>query len=305
MITRHERGSVVWVDLEAPTREELRSVVDEFSIDPRIEEEIISPTPYPLFAAFPEYAYLILHFPTTDPNSGTRNQEVDIVMGKHFLITARYEVVGCIHNLHKAFEAEALLGKHPKESDGMFLIERVMRHLYSSMHEDIEHVARQLEKVERDIFAGSERKMVRAISEVGRILLRFDTTLERHREPLTEFLAELARPSLLGPKAKTAAAHIQGERQHVASLVASYRAVARELRTTNDSLLSTSQNESTRIFTAIALATFPPTVIGTLFATHATNIPFIGSPNDFWIIVGLMVLVDVLLFSFLRFKKWI
>lgn len=305
MITRHERKGVTWVDLESPTHEELRSVIEEFGIDARVEQEIVNPTPYPLVATFPTYAYLILHFPTADATCGTRNQEVDIVVGKKFVMTVRYEVVGCIHNLHKAFEAETLLGA-PESKDGTpLLLERIMRHLYASMREEIEQVATSLDHIERDIFSGKERATVRAISETGRVLLRFDTTLTRHEEPLSEFLFELESPTLLGPKIRASALHIEGERAHVAALVTSYRAVASELRNTNDSLLSTSQNDVMKIFTAITVAMLPLTLIASLFGMHAKFAPILGTPHDFWTIIGVMVIVEIILLALLRYKRWI
>ncbi|MDP3402690.1 MAG: hypothetical protein Q8S35_01925, partial [bacterium] len=79
MITRHKRGKAVWVDLESPTDDEIRDVMCEFNIDERIREEIQTPTPYPLSIAFPDYSYLILHFPVAGSVDGTRSQEVDFV----------------------------------------------------------------------------------------------------------------------------------------------------------------------------------------------------------------------------------
>ena len=110
MVTRHKRGKITWVDLESPTHAELDSVMKEFGIDPRVQDEIISPTHYPLVISYPKYEYLILHFPTADPATGTRNQEIDFIIGKQFLITARYEVIETIHSLHRVFEAEDMLG---------------------------------------------------------------------------------------------------------------------------------------------------------------------------------------------------
>lgn len=295
---------MTWIDLESPTREELHSVMSEFEVDSRIEEEIVSPTPYPLVATFPNYVYMILHFPTADPTCGTRNQEVDIIMGKQFLITVRYELVDCIHSLHKAFEAEDLLGEGGEQDPGR-LLERVMRHLYSSMRTEIEQVAIALDHIERDIFSGKERATVRAISDVGRVLLRFDTALARHEEPLSAFLEELQLPAFFGKKLTTSAAHIEAERDHVAALVASYRAVARELRNTNDSLLSTSQNDVMRIFTVITVAFLPLTLIAGIFGMHTEHEPIIGQPHDFLIIMFLMVLVEIVLLLFLRFKRWL
>jgi magnesium transporter len=305
MVTRHERGGVTWIDLESPSETELRAVMKEFDIDARVEEEIISPTPYPLVATFEDYAYLILHFPTADPKMGTRNQEVDIIMGKHFLITARYEVVSCIQSLHKAFEAETLLGTPTKESDPSLLMERVLRHLYSSMRVELEQVARTLDKIERDIFSGKERAMVRSISEMGRVLLRFETTLARHQEPLSTFLETMQTTNLLGKKLAASAVHIEGERAHVAALVASYRDVARELRNTNDSLLSTAQNDVMRIFTIITVAFLPLTLIAGIFGMHTEFEPITGMPYDFYVILFIMAILEVLLLLFLSVKRWI
>lgn len=295
---------MTWVDLEAPTAEELQSVVKEFGIDPQVENEIINPTPYPLYVTAPDHHYLILHFPTASAEGGARNQEIDLILGKNYLVTARYEVVPSLQSLHRAFEAEELLGI-PAEHAGPALIERMLRRLYAAMGEDIERIARQLERIEQDIFSGKEKKTVKSISEAGRVLLRFDTTLSRHQEPLAAFLEELQSTSFFGKKFAASARRIEAERAHAASLVASYRAVARELRTTNDSILSASQNEAMKTFTAIALATFPLTLIAAVFTVPAKHTPILGSYLDFWIIVGIMVLVDVLLFWYLKAKRWI
>lgn len=303
MITRHSYHGMTWVDLEAPSREELRAVMDEFEIAHEIEEEIVKPTPYPLFAVMPGYAYLILHFPTADLRGGARNQEVDFIVGKKFLITVRYEVIGSINHLHKAFEAEELLGTKQKE-DGPALVEHVVRRMYASMREEVEDVALKLDRVERDIFAGKERMTVRTISEIGRVLLRFDTSLVRHAEPLGLFLEALSSPSLFGKSFAKVAGRIESERAHAEALVASFRAVAKELRETNDSLLSTSQNETMKAFTAITVILLPLTLIASLFGMHTQHEPIMGMPNDFWIIVGILFIVGLITAVFLKLKKW-
>jgi magnesium transporter len=305
MVTRHTGKAVTWVDLESPTRAELRAVLEEFSIDTRIEEEIISPTPYPVEVSFPHYLYLILHFPTTDPSGAARNQEIDFIVGKKFIITVRYEVIDSIHNLHKVFEAEELLGLPGGVATAPDLLERIFRRLYGAIREEIEYMAGTLERIEADIFAGKERMTVQRISKAGRILLRFETAIMRHREPLQIFLSEICTTAFFGKTFSEHAQHIQAERDHAASLVASYRSAATELRNTNDSLLSSSQNEITRTLTILAFATFPLSIIVGVFGMNTSHLPIIDSPYAFWIILGIMAVTVTIFIGYFRWRRWL
>ncbi len=307
MVTRHTRGKVTWVDIESPSHEELTNVMHEFNIDERIEEEIIAPTHYPIAISFPKYQYLILHFPIADPENGTHNQEVDFIVGKNFVITARYEVIDSLHNLHRVFEAEELLGLPRIGLNADDLLERLLRRLYGAIREEMEHAGRKLDRIETDMFAGRERKVVREISDAGRVLLRFQTTLGRHEEPLAIFLRGLSAPAFFGKKFAEHASHIEAEREHVAAIVASYRVAANELRSTNDSILSASQNEVMKRLTVLAFLGLPLTVLAQLFSLSVgtSGIPFANDPHAFWIIIGLGCLLSLGLYLVFRIKKWI
>lgn len=305
MITRHTRGKVVWVDMESPTLDELQSIMREFRIDARVEEEIISPTPYPIVVSFPSYIYMILHFPTTEASGGAKRQEIDFIVGKNFLITARYEVIETIHNLHKVFEAEELLDLPVHETHASELFERMMRRLYGAIRQESERIGIMLERIEKDIFAGHEREIVHTISEVNRVLLRFDTTLRRHAESLDLVFEHLSAASFFGKGFMVHASHIAAERDHVAALIASYREVAGELRITNDSLLSSSQNQVMKSLTIMSFVTFPLTFLAALFAMETDYLPIIGIHGDFWIILAIMLSLALSFLTFFKVKRWI
>lgn len=305
MITRHARGAVTWVDLESPSADEIREVMEEFGIDERIEAEIATSSPYPFSIALPGYAYLVLHFPITGSEDGTRTQEVDFIVGKSFLITARYEVIDPLYNLHRVFEAEDMLGTSKKIKTDEILT-RVMHSLYEAISNEVEQTGCKLERIERDIFTHKERAAVRKISESARILLRFETALARHKEPLADFLAILSTPTFFGTRFNEHAIRIEAERTHAASLVSSLRAIASELRKTNDSLLTSSQNRIVQILTVFSFVSYAPMLVAAVFTLNATDhMPFVGVPGDFWIVSGFMLLSAFLFLFIARKNKWI
>jgi magnesium transporter len=276
----------------------------EFNIDGRIEEEIANTTPYPIVVSSPSYHYMVLHFPASEPTGGAKSQEIDFIVGKKFLITTRYEPINSIHGLHKVFEAEELLGLNGTSSSEQ-LLERIMRRLYGAIREEVELLGTHLERVEHDIFNGKERETMREISEVNRILLRFDTMIRRHEENIGLLLEELSSPTFFGKSFKESAVHIDAEREHVASLVASYREVASELRDTNDSLLSASQNEVMKTLTVISFIILPLTLIASLFQMRVPGLPLLNDPNAFWIILFIDLVVTVLLVWYTKLRHWL
>ncbi len=305
MIIRHTRGPVTWIDLESPTREEVRDVIEEFEIDERVVEEIATSTPFPFAIAFPGYAYLVMHFPITGSDDGTRIQEVDFIVGKNFLITARYETIDPLYSLHKVFEAEELLGTAKKIKTDEIL-SRVMHSLYGAISDEVEQTGCKLERIERDIFTRKERSAVRKISESTRVLLRFETALARHKEPLADFLAMLGAPAFFGTRFDEHATRIEAERTHAADLVSSLRAMASELRNTNDSLLTASQNRIIQILTVFSFVSYAPMLVAAIFTLNATDhMPIIGKSGDFWIVTGLMFGAALLFLFIARKNRWI
>ncbi len=305
MVTRHEQGRVQWIDLETPTRDELHEVMQEFGIDSRIEEELANVTPYPIAVSASRYVYLTLHFPISATTGGASIQEIDFLIGRQFLITVRYEPIRPIHNLHRVYEAEELLGMPAKTTTAEIMFERVLRRLYGSLLEEVEEIGRKLERIEQDIFNGKERETVRVISEVNRVLLRFDTTIGRHAESLSSLLAELASPVFFGKGFSERSARIEAERSHVATLIDSYRDVASELRDTNDSLLSSSQNEVMKNLTVVTFIILPLSLVAAVFQMNVADVPLSNDPHAFWIILSLIAITSGLLIIFAKMRRWL
>ena len=80
--------------------------------------------------------------------------------------------------------------------------------------------------------------------------------------------------------------------------------MSHELRKTNDSLLSTKQNEIMKVLTLMSFVAFPLTVIASIFGMNS-NLPIVGQSNDFLIILGIMIATAIFLFGIFKFKKWL
>ncbi|MCX6788086.1 MAG: hypothetical protein NT108_02910 [Candidatus Kaiserbacteria bacterium] len=305
MIFRYEYHGGVWVDLEQPNEEEMQQIASEFSISERLEKELLSPTPVPLVASDAGAALLVLHFPAHGAENGeTGNQEIDVIVGEHFILTVRYEVIAPLYHLKKLLETQKLVAPHTLLTADV-LFEILFVHLYTSVRDHINHVVEHLARVERDMFDGAERTTVRSISSISREFLHMEAALANQEEPLGRFLNVLEQHEFFHAAFAERAEHILAERTQVARLIETHRAVASELRETNIALLEAGQNEIMKKLTIVNFIFLPLGLISWIFAMRTEGIPFISSPHAFWIVLGLMFGVAMVLTTFFIKKRWL
>lgn len=305
MLFRYEYSGGVWIDLEQPTENEVRQVAREFSINERLEAELLSPTPTPLVAGDVDSALLILHFPTHGINDGeTKNQEIDFIVGVHFIVTVRYEVIAPLHHLKRLLETEAFIGGDVSLATEV-LLEVLFAHLYISVRDHTNYVANRLARIEQEMFDGNERRTVRSISNISREFLHLEAALANQEEPLMRFFRTLVEHKFFGMSFNERVARIAAERTQVARLIRTHRAVATELRETNAALIDARQNEIMKTLTVIAFSVLPLELIAFIFGMHVPGTPLEQNPNAFWIIVIIMLATLGVMALFFSRKHWI
>ncbi|MDB5238434.1 MAG: hypothetical protein JWM46_704 [Candidatus Kaiserbacteria bacterium] len=303
MQSRHEHNGLLWVDLESPTRDEVRAVATEFAIEPLIAEELLLPSAKPRTEFRPTYIYLVLHFPALRHSHKSREQEVDFIVGKDFIVTTHYDTVDPLHKFSKVFEVNTMLEKGPIGDHAGFLFFYMLKKLYKAIEHEVEYVRHDLSEIEDHIFSHEQVEMVEAISRSARDLLNLRQTIEPHRESLrsleedgTKFFGEEFLPYLRGLSADYYRVHNHIMR-HTESL--------HELRETNNSLLTTRQNETMKVFTILAFVTFPLSLLAAIFDINTVENPFENLKYGFWIIIGVMAFTSFLMFMYFKKKKWL
>ena len=78
-----------------------------------------------------------------------------------------------------------------------------------------------------------------------------------------------------------------------------------ELRETNNSLLSTKQNEIMKTLTVLAFIVLPLTLISQIFGMNTSYLPVVGFPGDFWIVMGIMVCIGGAFFVYFKRRGWL
>lgn len=304
MTKRQELDGITWIDLESPTIDDLEAIGKEFSIDPFIVEELQASTLKPSVVSGPNYLYLILHFPA-EKHSHTQGsaQEVDFIVGEKFIITVRYDVVDPIHKFHKTLETETIIDNEPALKHAGELLYKIVMKLYAGVFHELDYQKDTISRIEEQMFKGKEKEMVVEISKVSTVLRNFNIMLETHQAPLESF--DRKAETLFGEHFSLYTKALIGEQMRTQTATNSYLQIAAGLRETNNSLLTTKQNEVMKVLTIIAFVTFPLSLIAGIFGMNTSFIPIVGMEHDFWIVMGIMFSFTLSFFIYFHYKKWL
>lgn len=312
MINEYKHKKITWLDLENPTPEEAREIVERFDVAPIVADELLSPTLRPKVDYHKNYIYLILHFPvaynTDDADDASKEtpqkiQEVDFIIGKDFIVTTRYNAVDALLEFSRVFEVESILDKSSMSDHAGYIFYYMTQHLYKSMMNQLANIRDLMADVEQKIFSGEEKHMVVEISKINRLLLNYQQSTDMHKEILESF--SVAGKDFFGTNFDYHLHGILGEYYKVRSEMLAAKDYLNELRSTNDSLLSTNQNEVMKILTVTNFVVLPLSLLAGLFSMNTITTPIVGGEFDFAVVLIIMFFMAGSMFLFFRWKKWL
>lgn len=291
------------MDIESPTPADMQGIISEFGIAPQTAEELLLPSGKPRAEFHENYIYIISHFPALRHSHVAREQEIDFVVGRDFIITAHYETVDSLHKFSKVFEVNSILETNDLGNHAGFIFFYMLKKLYKAVEHELEYIHHDLATIEEHIFSGHESEMVEAISRSSRDLLNLRQTIEPHHEVLHDIENEGTR--LFGNEFLPYLRALSNEYYRVHTRIIRETESLHELRETNNSLLTTKQNETMRVLTIMALLTFPLALFVAIFDIDAKSNPIIGLPYDFWIIIGIVLFMGCGMLLYFRHRKWL
>lgn len=304
MIQKYHYQDAVWVDLENPTKAEVSQIAKEYNIEPQTASDITLPANSPRADFFGHYVHIVLHFPVFKRSQSVSSvQEIDFILSDKTLITSRFDHIETFHKFSKILEAEAIVDKKPVVNPAGYIFFRMVRELYETLFDELKYIDGWSRDIEVKMFHDREHEMVFAISNMSRVLLDLERTLSQHQDVLHTLKDYGSK--IFGDYFEYHIRSVIDEYGKLRHIIRNQRDIMVELRETNNSLLSSKQNEVAKIVTVLAFIAVPISLVLNVFQIESRARPIIGLAYDFWILIGIVTLAGIFLFVFFKYKKWL
>jgi magnesium transporter len=296
-------GHLTWIHLNAPTGEEASSLAERFDWHPLDVEDILSKRQRPKVDEYPDYLFVVLHFPVYDKAIQRLNAaELDLFLGPDYLVTLPNVELLPVSRLFGRCQADEAMRESLFAKGSGYLLYHVLDDLFDYCFPILDKIGHKLDSIEDEMFEGRSEEIVRDISNVKQEIISYRKIIKPERSTLRVLEGRTQR--FLPEDLELYFDDIVDAAERVWDLLDNYKEVVEGLESTNESVISHRQNDILRLLTVFSVVVLPLTLITGIFGMNVV-FPGEGTREAFWVVVGVMAAVMLGMIGFFRYKRWL
>jgi magnesium transporter len=296
-----------WVNIESPSPLDCAWLEEQFGFHALDLEDVLSRNQRPKIDEYPDYLFIVLHFPVFDRAVGRLNAgELDIFVGPDYLVTIPNQPLQPVEYLfERCRQKEELREQHFSKGSG-FLLYRIVDDSFDYCFPMLRKIGNKLDAVEDEIFSGRSEEVVRDISNVKQEIINFRKVV-RPQRPVLRDLESMKHRFLAAREGDDLEIYfddIVDAHERIWDMLENYKEVVEALEDTNESVISHRVNDILRILTVISITLLPLTLLASIFGMNV-RVPGQGSIAAFWIVVAAMIVMLGGLLALFRRRGWL
>jgi magnesium transporter len=303
-VSRVSANGLTWIHIDQPGVAEAAYLVEQFPQFHELDiEDVLSKRQRPKIDEYPDYLFVVLHFPFYDKNVQRLNAaELDVFLGQDFLITLPNVELLPVTYLFRRCEDDAERRDELFSKGSGYLLYHVLDDLFDYCFPILDKIGTKLDSIEDEIFEGRSEDVVRDISNAKQEIIAYRKIIKPERA--TVRVLERHTERFLPEDLELYFDDIVDAAERVWDLLDNYKEVIEGLESTNEAFISHRQNDVLRLLAIISVTLLPLTLIASVFGMNVL-FPGEGSREAFWVIVGALVATLVGMIGFFRWKRWI
>jgi magnesium transporter len=303
-------GATVWIDLVNPTKEEDHLVERALGIAIPTREEMaeIEASSRLYQEGGAHYMTAVVLFQPDTPNDPLETTPITFILAGNRLVTVRYaEPRGIKIYLARVQKRDATC------ASGAAVLVGLLEAIIDREADRVERTQAEVDNLSQSIFGvkGGERTRslrfdvsIRAIGREGELTSRSREsllTLGRLLTYLNHVMTERGDDKLLRARVKTAQRDVHSLADHIGYLSAKITF----LLDATLGMINNEQNSIIKIFSVLAVALMPPTLVGTIYGMNFKHMPELEWTSGYPMALGLMVLSAVIPWLYFKRKGWL
>lgn len=298
----------LWVDLEDPTPEETKSLLEDvfhfhplsiedcvmFSPSPKVEE--YSPKDGDLFQA---YLFMVIHAVDYSRQDGVfATSELNFFLGRNFLVTFHELPLRSVQiTSERCLRSTVHIARAPDR-----VAHTLLDLIVDNYKPALEELSLEIAELEQQALQNPGRDTLNKILQVKKEVVHLRQIIGPQREVLARFARgefKMIRPHLV-PYYRD----VYDGLYHIAERAQTYADSLTGLLQVYLNMASNQTSEIVKFLTIITVITTPVMAVGTWYGMNFDRMPEVRSPHGYGWALGLTVVCTLLTVLWFRHKKW-
>ena len=298
-LVRADKGFILWVDLDNPTDEEIKQVLEGvFQFHPLASEDCVTDSPLPKIEDYDDYLFLVTHAVDFTRTEKFNTTEFDLFLGKDYLVTVHRKSLRSVQRVIERCLKNSGTARAPGR-----IAHLLLGTLVDNYKPVTDELRTELEEIEEAVL-GTETGVITAqLMQVrGEINL-----LRQIVRPQRDVVGRLARGdnklirSVLLP-------HLRGLRDNLLRIDETAANYADQLLISFDLYLSKSSfqaNDGIKALTALTAISLPATVVGSWYGMNYKNMPELSWRYGYLVCALVTITLTAITWRWCKRKKWL
>jgi len=294
-----------WVKIDEPTAVERGWLEEHFDFHALDLEDVLSRNQRPKIDRYEDYLFIVLHFPVFDSSRGRLGAgELDLFVGPGFLISIPNQPLQPIEYLFERCRQKEEMRDQLFARGSGYLLYRLVDDGFDYCFPMLRKIGNKLDALEEEIFEGRSEEIVRDISNVKQEIINFRKVIRPQRPVLRDLERVKSRYLAEDLDLEIYFDDIVDAHERIWDMLENYKEVVEALEDTNESVISHRVNGILRVLTSISVIVLPLTLLASIWGMNV-GVPGEGHREDFFAIVGAMVLIMLAMIAFFRRRGWL
>src|SRR6187200_834411 len=296
-------GDLRWLQIEESSGLERAWLTEHFDFHALDIEDVMSRNQRPKLDEYPDYLFIVLHFPVFDKQVGRLNAgELDLFVGPDYIITLPNQPLKPVEYLFERCRTNDDVREQLFSNGTGYLLYQIVDQSFDYCFPMLRKIGNKLEQLEEDIFVGRGEEIVRDISNVKQEIINFRKIIRPQRTVLRDL--ERTKQRYMREELEIYFDDINDASERIWDMLENYKEVVEALEDTNESVISHRVNSILRVLTAITVIVMPLTLLASLWGMNV-GVPGEGDIGAFWVIVGCMLAMLVGMVTYFRRRGWL
>jgi len=306
-ITAIKNKKFKWIIIDKPSKKSIDWLGSNFKFAKQDLNDCLPPTQRPKLIDRGDYLFMILLFPFYNrQKKEIQASEIDLFINNEYVILIHNNNLMPILEFQQECETNAI-AREMFMADGSKLIYELLNRLLHYCFPMLNHINQDIDEIEAEILDVHKGKthIIYEILFIKRNIVNFRKIMQSHKSVMSKLIKTSEKffpPEYL----QNYFINLVNHTKDIWDFLENYKDTINALHSTHESLLSNRLNQIIKTLTIFSVIVFPLTLLAAIFGMNTMNsMPFVDSPHDFWLVVGVMGVGTVAMLIFFKVKRWL